>query len=55
MTSTAPLPRYDHYIGGRAMAPVSGRYLPTEDPYTGVTWAEVARGDAADILSLIHI
>ena len=31
------------------MAPVSGRYLPTEDPYTGVTWAEVARGDAADV------
>jgi aldehyde dehydrogenase (NAD+) len=42
------LPRYDHYIGGESSAPSSGRYLPTDDPFTGQTWAEVARGTAED-------
>lgn len=42
------LPRYDHYIAGELVAPSAGAYLPTEDPYTGEAWAEVARGNAAD-------
>jgi aldehyde dehydrogenase (NAD+) len=40
--------RYDHYIAGELVAPSTGEYLPTEDPYTGQAWAEVARGSAAD-------
>ena len=31
------------------MPPASGRYLPTDDPYTGAAWAQVARGDATDV------
>jgi succinate-semialdehyde dehydrogenase / glutarate-semialdehyde dehydrogenase len=42
------LPHYDHYIGGESVAPASGQYLPTDDPFTGQTWAQVARGNAAD-------
>ena len=49
---TAPpdpsLPRYDHHIDGASVAPAAGAYLATEDPYTGRTWALVARGNAAD-------
>jgi acyl-CoA reductase-like NAD-dependent aldehyde dehydrogenase len=42
------LPRYEHFIDGAPSAPASGRYLATDDPYTGQAWAEVARGDADD-------
>ncbi|MBE0595378.1 MAG: aldehyde dehydrogenase family protein, partial [Gemmatimonadales bacterium] len=38
--------RFDLFIDGRFVAPASGRYFPTEDPYLGETWAEVA--DAGD-------
>ena len=40
--------RYEHYIDGAAVAPSSGEYLPTENPYTGKVWAEIARGNRAD-------
>jgi aldehyde dehydrogenase (NAD+) len=43
------LPRYDHWIGGASTPPSSGRYLTTEDPYSGQVWAEVARGNAEDV------
>jgi aldehyde dehydrogenase (NAD+) len=42
------LPRYDHWIDGVSAPPAAGRYLPTDDPWTGRTWAEVARGDSDD-------
>lgn len=48
MSPSPTLPRYEHFIDGRPVPPGAGRYLPTEDPYTGQAWAEVARGDAAD-------
>ena len=47
--STQTLPRYQHYIDGAGVAPSSGQYLPTDNPYTGETWAEIARGNAADV------
>ena len=40
--------RYDHYIGGASVPPASGEYLPTENPFSGKVWAEIARGNAAD-------
>lgn len=43
------LPRYALRIGGRAVAPVSGEYFPSENPYTEKPWCEIARGGAADI------
>ena len=41
--------RYSHWINGARTAPVSGAYLPTLDPMTTQAWAEIARGDAADV------
>ncbi len=39
---------YDHFIGGETAKPVGGAYFPTENPYTGEVWAEIARGTAPD-------
>ncbi|MGO1510658.1 MAG: acetaldehyde dehydrogenase ExaC [Actinomycetaceae bacterium] len=41
--------RYDHWINGEYRAPVNGKYFENPSPITGKTFAEVARGDAADI------
>ena len=41
--------RYEHYIDGAVVAPVSGEYLPTENPYTGKAWAQIARGKRDDV------
>ncbi len=49
MTSrTDALPKLDMYIGGEWVAPASGEYFETIDPFTAKPWALVARGDAAD-------
>src|SRR5689334_20332965 len=48
MAVAAPLPRYQHYIGGQTVAPAGGEYIETEDPYSGAVWATVARGDKRD-------
>jgi acyl-CoA reductase-like NAD-dependent aldehyde dehydrogenase len=42
------LQRFDHFIDGEAVPPTTGEYLPSDDPYTGAVWAEVARGSAED-------
>jgi len=41
--------RYDHWIGGRRVAPVQGRYFENPSPVTGRTFCEIARGTAEDI------
>ena len=41
--------RYDHFIGGKWVAPKSGRHFATINPANEQTLAEVALGDAADI------
>ena len=41
--------RFVHRIAGADASPATGTYLPTFDPVTGEPWAEVARGDAADV------
>ena len=48
MAVAAPLPRYEHYIDGASRAPAGGEYIDTEDPYTGIVWATVARGNRQD-------
>ncbi len=40
---------YDHFINGAYVAPNSGKYFETENPYTGKTWAKIARGDETDV------
>jgi aldehyde dehydrogenase (NAD+) len=41
--------QYDHYIDGRTAQPSSGAYFPTDNPYTGEAWADVARGNSEDV------
>ena len=38
--------RYEHYIDGAHVRRRREQYLPTENPYTGKVWAEIARGNA---------
>ena len=42
-------PRYEHYIGGEWVAPVSGEYFENITPVTGQVFTEIARGTAEDI------
>ena len=42
-------PRYDHWIGGKYVAPSSGQYFENVTPVTGRVFCEVARGNAQDI------
>lgn len=39
---------YDLYIDGRDVAPGSGSYFDTVEPYSGAAWAQIARGTAED-------
>lgn len=41
--------RYGHYIDGAEAAPASNAWFDTENPYTGEAWAQIARGDKADV------
>ena len=36
---------YGHYIDGQEIAPAGGEHFPTDNPYTGKTWAMIARYD----------
>ena len=38
-----------HWIDGEAREPASGQWLPVFDPARGTAFAEVARGNAADV------
>ncbi|MGL4311302.1 MAG: aldehyde dehydrogenase [Paracoccaceae bacterium] len=41
--------RYDNLIGGKFVAPKSGRYFENTSPVTGQVLGEIARSDATDI------
>jgi aminomuconate-semialdehyde/2-hydroxymuconate-6-semialdehyde dehydrogenase len=41
--------RLPHWIDGQAREPAGGRWVDVFDPATGQVFAEVARGDAADV------
>lgn len=43
-----------HWIGGEPVASADGAFLPTLDPYTGEPWAEIARGQRADVERAVH-
>ena len=40
--------KYQHYIDGKRVDPSSGEWFNTDNPYTGETWAQIARGNADD-------
>lgn len=45
--------RYQHYIDGAFCDPSEGAWFPTENPFTGKVWAEIAQGSAADMETAI--
>ena len=47
-------PRYDHFIGGDYVPPVSGEYVENVTPVTGDVFTEVARGTDADRARALH-
>lgn len=42
------LPRFHHFIDGQEHPPASGEYFETQSPFSGESWALVARGNAYD-------
>ena len=44
----ADLPKFNAYINGATVAPISHAYFETINPYTSKAWAEVARCNADD-------
>ncbi|NBX07177.1 MAG: aldehyde dehydrogenase family protein, partial [Proteobacteria bacterium] len=41
--------KYQHFINGQWTDPDSGEWFDSENPYTGEVWAQIARGNAADV------
>ncbi|HET7825785.1 MAG TPA: aldehyde dehydrogenase [Anaeromyxobacter sp.] len=41
--------RFQLYIGGKDVAPASGRWFESDDPYTAKPWAEIPEGGAEDV------
>ena len=41
--------RYDHYIGGKWVAPSSGEYFDNPSPIDGKVFTQAARGNAKDV------
>lgn len=41
--------RYTLHIDGQAREPRGGQWFDTQNPFTGETWAQIARGDARDV------
>lgn len=41
--------RYSHYINGAEVAPSSGKWFDTANPFVGEPWAQIAAGNAADV------
>ena len=40
---------YGHWIDGQEVAPASGEWLDSKNPFDGTAWAKIARGNAADV------
>jgi acyl-CoA reductase-like NAD-dependent aldehyde dehydrogenase len=40
---------YGHFIDGQEVQPADGEHFGTDNPYSGETWAMIARGRAADV------
>jgi aldehyde dehydrogenase (NAD+) len=47
--------RYYHYIDGARREPQSGAWFATDNPFTGEAWAEIARGNEADVDHAVRV
>ncbi|SMG60720.1 aldehyde dehydrogenase [Paraburkholderia susongensis] len=46
--------RFELYIDGESRPSSSGEWFETEDPFTGKPWAQIAKGNAADVDSAVQ-
>ena len=46
---SSDLKRYQLRIGGQDVEPRSSTWFPTQNPFTGETWAEIPRGNSDDV------
>jgi aldehyde dehydrogenase (NAD+) len=44
-----PMQRYQLFIDGESRTAADGQWFPTDNPYLGTPWAEVARGTTQDV------
>lgn len=54
MAADIKLTRFTHFYGGAPVPPSGGEYFTSDDPYTGESWAEIARGSATDIKKAVE-
>jgi len=54
MSTSVALHKYENYINGAAVEPVSGKYLPTENPFSGTAWAQIPRSDGRDVDAAVN-
>jgi aldehyde dehydrogenase (NAD+) len=46
---TKVMQRFEMFINGESCGPASGEWFDTENPFTGETWAQIAKGNATDV------
>jgi (Z)-2-((N-methylformamido)methylene)-5-hydroxybutyrolactone dehydrogenase len=45
--------RYEMFIDGKSREPAGGEWFDTDNPFTGASWAQVARGGAEDVAEAV--
>ena len=53
MSVSAPAREIENLVGGRSVAPVSGRFFEKFRPADGAAEARVARSDAGDVAAAV--
>jgi acyl-CoA reductase-like NAD-dependent aldehyde dehydrogenase len=46
---TKVMQRFEMFINGESCQPASSEWFDTENPFTGQTWAQIAKGNATDV------
>jgi (Z)-2-((N-methylformamido)methylene)-5-hydroxybutyrolactone dehydrogenase len=46
--------RYEMFVEGKSREPAGGEWFDTDNPFTGVPWAQVARGGAEDVAAAVE-
>jgi (Z)-2-((N-methylformamido)methylene)-5-hydroxybutyrolactone dehydrogenase len=46
--------RYEMFVDGKSREPAGGEWFDTDNPFTGVPWAQVARGGEEDVTAAVE-
>lgn len=50
-----PMERYRMFIGGEFRDAAAGRWMDSENPFSGQVWARIAQGDAGDVDHAVEV